>query len=202
MQTNIRTGTERLSQVNPLYTLSGISALLYVVVSVAAIALTDWNNPAAVSTPAMVLGVLGFVAMLPVVVAVYQHLRPASTALSSVAVICGVLALTGAAIGTVVGYDSTLGIVSGLLGSFGMLLFFGLSGYLALKSSLLPSGWAYLSILLGMLAGAAGVISGTATSSSDLASLAWTSFNVATLVWALWTAVELIRRGRTASAGA
>ncbi|HVF98278.1 MAG TPA: hypothetical protein VND68_00435 [Chloroflexia bacterium] len=202
MQTNIRTGTERLSQVNPLYTLSGISALLYVVVSLAAIALTDWNNPAAVSTPAMVLGVLGFVAMLPVVVAVYQHLRPASTALSSVAVICGVLALTGAAIGTVVGYDSTLGIVSGLLGSFGMLLFFGLSGYLALRSSLLPSGWAYLSILLGMLAGAAGVISGTATSSSDLASLAWTSFNVATLVWALWTAVELIRRGRTASAGA
>lgn len=201
MQTNIRTGNVQAPPAIQLYTLAGLSALLFIVLSLVAMALTDWNNPAAISTPALVLGVLGNIAVLPVVVAVYRHLRPASGALSSVAVVSGVLALIGAAVGSVVGYDSALGMVSGLSASFGMLLFFGLSGYLALTSKLLPAGWAFLSIVVGLLAGAAGIISGTAGSNSDMTGMAWTAFNVSTLVWALWTAVEFLRRGRATSAG-
>ena len=202
MQTNIRTGSVKASPANQLYTLAGTSALLFVVFSLASLALTDWNNPAVISTPAMVMGVLGFVAMLPVVLVVYQHLRPASAAVSGIAVVCGVLAVIGAAMGTVVGYESTLGTVSGISASFGMLLFFGLSGYLALTGKLLPASWAFLSIVVGILAASAGIISGVASSASALTGMAWTAFNLATLVWAAWTAVEFLRRGRAASAGA
>lgn len=199
MQTNIRTGSENVAPANQLYTLAGISALLYVVVSLATIAFTDWNNPAATNTPIMVLGVLGFVALLPVLLAVYQHLRPASSAVSSIALVCGVLALIGGATGSVVGYDTAIGITGGLFASFGMLVFFGLSGYLALGSKLLPAGWAFLSILLGIMAVSAGIISGVAGSDSNMTGIAWTAFSVATIVWAAWTAVEFMRRGHAAS---
>lgn len=199
MQANIRTGPEQAAPANQLYTLAGMSALLYVVVSLATIAFTDWNNPAAMNTPLIVLSVLGFVALLPVILAVYQRLRPASAALGSIALVCGVLALIGGATGSVVGYDAPLGMASGLLASFGMLLFFGLSGYLAFTSKLLPAGWAFLSILLGILAISAGVISGVAGSDSNTVGIVWTAFSLATIVWAAWTAVEFMRRGRATS---
>jgi len=202
MQTNIRTGSESASAANQLYTVAGISALLYVIVSLAAISFTDWNNPAAISTALIVLNGLGYLALLPVVLGVYQHLRPASAALSGIAVVSGVLALIGGATGTVVGFDTTLGLVGGLFASFGMLLFFGLSGYLALTSRLLPAGWALVSILLGITAVTAGIISGVAGSNSDITGIAWTAFSLLTIVWAVWTAMEFIRRGRAASAGA
>jgi len=197
MQTNIRTRTKETSTANQLYTLAGIGALLFVVASLAATALTDWNNPAATSTLAIVLGVVGFIALLPVLLGVYQHLRPASEATSTTAIVCGVLALIGAVTGTVVGYEGTLGIVSGMISSFGLFLFFGLSGYLALTSKLLPTGWAILTILLGILAVAALIISAVADSSSALTGLTWMAFNLVTVVWALWTAVEFLRRGRS-----
>jgi len=148
----------------------------------------------------MVLNVLGFVALLPVVLGVYQHLRPASSALSGIAVVSGVLALIGGATGAAAGYDTTLGIVGGLFASFGMLLFFGLSGYLALTGRLLPAGWALLSIVLGIMAVTAGIISGVAGSNSAITGLAWTAFSLLTIAWAIWTAMEFLRRGRAASA--
>ncbi|MDQ3707311.1 MAG: hypothetical protein M3437_19205 [Chloroflexota bacterium] len=199
MQTNIRTGSGQAAQANQLYTVAGISALLYIVVSLAMLAFTDWNNPAATNTPLTVLGVLSFVVLLPVILAVCQHLRPASSAVSSIALVSGVLALIGGATGSAVGYDTTIGIVGGLFASFGMLLFFGLSGYLALTSKLLPAGWAILSIVLGILAVSAGIISGVAGSNSDITGYTWTVFGFATMVWAAWTAVEFMRRGRAAS---
>ena len=199
MQTNIRTGSGQAAQANQMYMVAGISALLYIVVSLAMIAFTDWNNPAAANTPMIVLGLLGYVAMLPVIVVVCQHLRPASAALSNIALVAGVLSMIGAATGSVVGYDTTLGIVGGLFASFGMLVFFGISGYLALTGRLLPSGWAFLSIVLGILAVSAGIISGVAGSNSDITGLAWTAFSLATIIWAAWTGVEFLRRGRAAS---
>jgi hypothetical protein len=182
-----------------MYMVAGISALLYIIVSLATLAFTDWNNPAATNTILMVLGVLSFVVLLPVVLAVYQHLRPASAAVSSIAVVSGVLALIGGATGSALGYDTTIGIIGGLFASFGMLLFFGLSGYLALTSKLLPAGWAILSIVLGILAVSAGIVSGVAGSNSDITGYTWTAFGLATIIWAAWTAVEFMRRGRAAS---
>ena len=199
MQTNIQTRSDNASSANQLYTLAGIGALPFVVVSLASMLFTDWNKPAATNTPVFVLSVLGNVALLPVLLAIYQHLRPASASLSGIAVVVGVLALIGVTIGTVVGFDTTLGIVGGIFGSFGMLLFFGLSGYLALTSRLLPAGWAVLSIVLGILSGAAGIISGAAGSNSPVTGIAWTVFSLVSLVWAIWSAVEFLRRGRAAS---
>jgi hypothetical protein len=202
MQTNIRTGAENASVTNQLYTVAAIGALLFVVVTLAAMPFTDWNNPAATNTAIIVLGVVGYVALLPVILAVYQHLRPASALLSGIAVVAGVLALIGAASGTVLGFDSTPGMVGGMFASFGMLLFFGLSGYLALTSKLLPSGWAFLSILLGILAVAAGIISGAAGSNSPITGIAWTVFTLVNLAWSIWTAMVFMRLARTASTAA
>ena len=199
MQANIGTRSENVASANQMYTVAGISAVLYIVVSLATLAFTDWNNPAATNTILTVLGVLSFVVLLPVVLAVYQHLRPASAAVSSIALVSGVLALIGGATGSALGYDTTIGIVGGLFASFGMLLFFGLSGYLALTGKLLPAGWAILSIVLGILAVSAGIISGVAGSNSDLTGFAWAAFGLATMIWAGWTAVEFMRRGRAAS---
>jgi hypothetical protein len=155
--------------------------LLFVVVSLAALPFTDWNNPAATNTAIITLGVLGYVALVPVVLGLYRHLRPASAALSSIAVVSGVLSLIGGATGTVAGFDTALGIVSGMFASFGMLLFLGLSGYLALTSKLLPAGWALLSILMGILAATAGIISGATGANGSVAGIAWTAFTLVSL---------------------
>jgi|GEM_PF-2939436 len=202
MQSNIRTGAENASATNQLYTVAAIGALLSVITSLASIPLTDWNNPAATNTALIVLSVVSNVALLPMILAVYQHLRPASAPLSGIAVVAGVLALIGASTGYVLGFDSTLGMVGGMFASFGMLLFFGLSGYLALTSKLLPSGWALLSILLGILAVAAGIISGVAGSSSAITGIAWTVFTLVSLAWSIWSALLFLRLARTASTAA
>jgi len=200
VQTNIQTRSDNVSSAGQLYTIAGIGALLSVAASIAVMAFTDWNNPAAISTPMMVLGVLSYAALLPLVLAIYQHLRPASPALSGISAVAGVLSLTGAATGTVVGFESTLGMASGMVASFGMLVFLVPAGYLALSSRLLPAGWAVLSIVLGVAAVSAGIISAIAGSTSSVTGLAWAAVTVINIVWAIWSAVEFMRRARTAQA--
>jgi hypothetical protein len=202
VQTNIQARSENISSASQLYTIAGILALLSVVLSFVAMAFTDWNNPAVISTPMMILGVLSYVTLLPLVLAIYQHLRPASATVAGISAVAGVLSLVGAATGTVVGFDTTLGMASGMVVSFGLLVFLGLAGYLALSSKLLPAGWAVLSILLGVAAATAGIVSGIAGATSPITGIAWTAFTLLNTIWAIWSAAEFIRRARNAQSAA
>lgn len=202
MQTSIRTAPENTSSASQLYTLAGIGAIAFVVLNVASITFSDWTNPAAANPASAIFGALAYAVLLPVVFTVCRHLRPASASRSAIALVAGVVGLITAATGVVAGYDSTIGMISGIPNMLGLLVFFGLAGYLALSSKLLPAGWAFLSILLGILVLGAGTISIVAGATAAETALAWTAVAVLSMAWAIWTAIEFMGRGRAASAGA
>jgi hypothetical protein len=118
--------------------------------------------------------------------------------MSAIAALAGVLALAGATLGSILGFDTQVGLVSGIFATFGMLVWLGLTGYMALTHKLLAPAWAIFSMLLGVVSVTAGITSLATGSDSSASSIAWTLFAVLTIAWALWTGIELIRRARTA----
>ena len=181
-----------------LYMVAGVAAILSALLQLASVAFTDWDNPAATNTSIIVLGALGNIALLPVIYALYHRLSRVSQGMSAIAAVAGVLALAGATLGSIVGFDSQIGLVSGIFATFGMLVWLGLTGYMALTHKLLAPAWAIFTILLGVAAVTAGITSLTTGSESAASSIAWTVFAVLTIAWALWTGIELIRRARIA----
>ena len=180
-----------------LYLVGGVGAFLYLVLSGVALAFTDWNNPATSGPITRIAGTLAAVSLLSVVYALYEHLRPASQPLSASAAVAGLLAVVGQTLGSIFGYESTIGMVSGISASFGALVWLGLGGYLSLSSRLLPSPWALLTMAQALIVAAAAVMSIVGDPSSPEVGIAWTIVNLVFLVWALWTGIEFVRRART-----
>ena len=198
MQANIRTGSENASSANQLYTSAGLGAILSGVFLLLGIAFTDWENPAATNPMITTLTVLGYVALLPVVYALYRHLSSASQGTSAIAAVAALLGLAGVTLGTIVGFETELGMPSGIFATFGLLVWLGLVGYLSFQHRLLNSAWAILTIVVGLLAVTAGVISVTTGSESNTSNMAWAVFSILFIAWCIWSGIELIRTGRGA----
>jgi FtsH-binding integral membrane protein len=196
MQADIRTGSENASSANQMHMMAGISALLSGVFLLLGIAFSNWENPSTTNTMITILTVLGYTALLPVAFALYRHLRTASQGTSAIATVAGLLGLAGVTLGTIVGFETELGMPSGIFSTFGMLVWLGLVGYLSLQHRLLTSAWSILSIVVGLAAVTAGTISMTTGSESAASNLGWAVFSILFIGWCIWTGLELIRRGR------
>jgi hypothetical protein len=181
-----------------LYMVAGVGAVLSALLQLASVSFTDWENPTATNTAIIVLGALGNIVLLPAIYALYHRLSRVSQGTSAIAALAGVLALAGATLGTVMGFDTQPGLVSGIFATFGILVWLGLTGYMALTHRLLAMAWAIFTMVLGVLGVTAGITSLTTGSESTASAIAWAVFSVLLIAWALWTGIELIRRARIA----
>ncbi len=187
-QTQVRKGP--VSAIRPIHVVAGIGGILFPILNYFALGFifADIEHGSDKAELGRALQAFAFVALLPMVIALYTELKQGSRKLSALTALFGVLAIVAGIGGStrIAENQATILIASASLG-----IWLGLAGFLAFQYGLLSRVWALLSLAVGGMALIAAAMVFLVDNYSASVSLI-----VAIPLWTVWTGILLIRRAR------